>query len=89
MLKQHFMMVHIIQLIQMNYPLNLQLRLLLKKRLKHAQPTILEPIVKVQVTVKDQFVGDVMGDMNKRRGRVLGMESNRRFPSRYCRSARS
>ncbi len=45
-----------------------------KEACKTAQPTILEPIVKVQVTIKDQFVGDVMGDMNKRRGRVLGME---------------
>ena len=46
---------------------------------KSAQPTILEPIVKVQVTVKDQFVGDVMGDMNKRRGRVLGMDQTEGF----------
>jgi elongation factor G len=44
-----------------------------KDAVKTCQPTILEPIVKVEVTVKDQFVGDVMGDMNKRRGRVLGM----------------
>ena len=44
-----------------------------KEACKNAMPTILEPIVKVEVTVKDQFVGDVMGDMNKRRGRVLGM----------------
>ena len=40
---------------------------------KEAQPTILEPMLKLSITVKDQFVGDVMGDMNKRRGRVLGM----------------
>ncbi len=44
-----------------------------KKACETAGPTILEPIVKVLVTVKDTFVGDVMGDMNKRRGRVLGM----------------
>ena len=50
-----------------------------KEATKTAQPTILEPIVKVQVTVKDQFVGDVMGDMNKRRGRVLGMEQSEGF----------
>ncbi|TVP95088.1 MAG: elongation factor G [Acholeplasmatales bacterium] len=41
---------------------------------KDAQPTILEPIMKVRITVKDDYVGDVMGDINKRRGRVLGME---------------
>ena len=50
-----------------------------KEACKSAQPTILEPIVKVQVTVKDQFVGDVMGDMNKRRGRVLGMDQTDGF----------
>ncbi|MDY0074543.1 MAG: elongation factor G [Acholeplasmataceae bacterium] len=50
-----------------------------KEACKTAMPTILEPIVKVQVTIKDQFVGDVMGDMNKRRGRVLGMEQSEGF----------
>ncbi len=44
-----------------------------KEAVKTCQPTILEPIVKVEVTVKDQYVGDVMGDMSKRRGHVLGM----------------
>lgn len=41
---------------------------------KGAGATILEPITSVSITVKDQFVGDVMGDVNKRRGRVLGMD---------------
>ena len=41
---------------------------------KGAGATILEPIMAVSVTVKDAFVGDVMGDINKRRGRVLGMD---------------
>lgn len=50
-----------------------------KEATKTAQPTILEPIFKVAVTIKDQFVGDVMGDMNKRRGRVLGMEQTEGF----------
>ena len=50
-----------------------------KDACKSAQPTILEPIVKVEVTIKDQFVGDVMGDMNKRRGRVLGMNQAEGF----------
>ena len=44
-----------------------------KEAVKTCGPTILEPIVKVEVTVKDQYVGDVMGDMSKRRGHVLGM----------------
>ncbi len=50
-----------------------------KDAIKTCQPTILEPIVKVEVTIKDQFVGDVMGDMNKRRGRVLGMNQSEGF----------
>ncbi len=33
----------------------------------------LEPIVSMKVTVPDKYTGDVMGDLNKRRGRVLGM----------------
>ena len=38
------------------------------------KPTLLEPIYQVNVIVKDEFVGTILGDMNKRRGRVLGME---------------
>ena len=38
-----------------------------------ADPVLLEPIVDMKVTVPDAFTGDVMGDLNKRRGRVLGM----------------
>ncbi len=38
-----------------------------------AGPVLLEPIASVKVTVPDQYTGDVMGDLNKRRGRVLGM----------------
>lgn len=40
---------------------------------KNAQPTILEPIMRIKVTVKDEFIGDIMGDLNKRRARLLGM----------------
>ena len=39
-----------------------------------AKPTILEPIVKITVSVPDNYTGDIMGDMNKRRGRILGMD---------------
>ena len=38
-----------------------------------ASPVLLEPIVSLKVVVPDKFTGDVMGDLNKRRGRVLGM----------------
>lgn len=40
-----------------------------------ASPVLLEPIVSLVVTVPDKFTGDVMGDLNKRRGRVLGMDA--------------
>jgi elongation factor G len=40
-----------------------------------AQPVLLEPIVSLKVTVPDSNTGDIMGDLTKRRGRVLGMES--------------
>ena len=38
-----------------------------------ASPVLLEPIASLKVIVPDKYTGDVMGDMNKRRGRVLGM----------------
>ncbi len=38
-----------------------------------ANPVLLEPIVSLSVTVPDTFTGDIMGDLNKKRGRVLGM----------------
>ena len=41
-----------------------------------SKPVLLEPIVNVKVIVPDKYTGDVMGDMNKRRGRVLGMNSD-------------
>ena len=40
----------------------------------NAQATILEPILKIAVRIKDEYVGDIMGDLNKRRGRILGMD---------------
>ena len=45
-----------------------------KKGLVEAQPILLEPIVHVEVYVPDDYMGDVIGDINKKRGRVLGME---------------
>ena len=44
-----------------------------KKGFMEAGPILLEPIVSLKVTVPDTYTGDVMGDLNKRRGRVLGM----------------
>ncbi len=44
-----------------------------KKGFMEAGPILLEPIASLKVTVPDAYTGDVMGDLNKRRGRVLGM----------------
>ena len=44
-----------------------------KKGFMEAEPVLLEPIANLKVTVPDQYTGDIMGDLNKRRGRVLGM----------------
>lgn len=48
-------------------------RLAYKEGLPKAKPILLEPIGSLKVTVPDSLVGDVIGDLNKRRGRVLGM----------------
>ena len=44
-----------------------------KKGFMEASPVLLEPISSLKVIVPDKYTGDVMGDLNKRRGRVLGM----------------
>ncbi|MBP1757948.1 MAG: Translation elongation factor [Firmicutes bacterium] len=44
-----------------------------KEGIPNAAPTILEPIGELKVTIPDSYLGDVMGDLNKRRGRVMGM----------------
>lgn len=45
-----------------------------RKGLEAAEPILLEPIMYVEVTVPDSYMGDVIGDINKKRGKVLGME---------------
>jgi elongation factor G len=45
-----------------------------KDAMERAQPTLMEPIMTVTVTVPEDYVGDVIGDLNSRRGRPLGME---------------
>ncbi len=47
----------------------------LKDAFPKADPTVLEPIMGVEVTMPEQFMGDVIGDLNSRRGQVLGMEN--------------
>ena len=44
-----------------------------KEAMPNAAPTLLEPVMSLKVTVPDSYMGDVIGDLNKRRGRVMGM----------------
>ncbi len=50
-----------------------------KKGFMDARPTLLEPIVKAEITVPEEYMGDVMGDLNKKRGKILGMEPQNGF----------
>jgi len=63
-----------------------------RKAAEQADPVLLEPVMKVTVIAPDEFMGDIMGDLNSRRGRVLGMENagkNRSStPTCPCRSFR-
>lgn len=45
-----------------------------KKGMEEAQPVLLEPIMSLKITVPEEYMGDIMGDINKRRGKILGME---------------
>ncbi|MCG8485055.1 MAG: elongation factor G [Clostridia bacterium] len=45
-----------------------------KKGMQEAKPVMLEPVMHVEINIPDDYMGDIMGDMNKRRGRILGME---------------
>ncbi|MGN1077266.1 MAG: elongation factor G [Candidatus Gallimonas sp.] len=46
-----------------------------KEGVKNASPVLLEPLSRLKIAVPEQYVGDVMGDLNKRRGRIIGMEA--------------
>ncbi|MBU4540424.1 elongation factor G [uncultured Acetobacterium sp.] len=46
-----------------------------RKGMKEATPVILEPIYHIDITVPEEYMGDIMGDLNKKRGRIMGMES--------------
>jgi len=46
-----------------------------KKGFIQARPVLLEPIMEVAVTIPDEYMGDIIGDLNKKRGRVMGMEA--------------
>ena len=46
-----------------------------KEGMKNANPVLLEPISRLKIAVPEQYVGDIMGDLNKRRGRIIGMDA--------------
>jgi len=46
-----------------------------KKAVQEAKPVLLEPVMKVTITTPDEYMGDIMGNLNSRRGRVLGMDT--------------
>ena len=45
-----------------------------KKGIEQADPILLEPIMRLKIIVPEEYMGDIMGDINKRRGKILGME---------------
>src|SRR5207237_9148172 len=50
-------------------------RIAFKKAMEVAKPTLLEPILHVEITIPDEFAGSIMGDLNSRRGRIQGMDN--------------
>ena len=46
-----------------------------KAGIKEAKPVLLEPVMKMDIYIPEEYMGDIMGDINKKRGRVLGMEA--------------
>jgi elongation factor G len=53
---------------------------------RRAKPILLEPIFKIEVVTPEEFMGDVIGDLNRRRGRIEGMEprGNAQIVTAYC-----
>ena len=47
----------------------------LKEAAKKANPILLEPIMKVEATTPEEYQGDIMGDLNRRRGKIMGIET--------------
>ncbi len=45
-----------------------------KEGLKNAKPVLLEPVMRLKIAIPESYLGDIMGDMNKRRGRILGID---------------
>ncbi len=50
-------------------------RIAFRKAMEQAKPTLLEPVMAVEITIPDEFAGSIMGDLNSRRGRIQGMDN--------------
>jgi elongation factor G len=50
-------------------------RIAFRKAMEQAKPTLLEPVMKVEINIPDEFAGSIMGDLNSRRGRIQGMDN--------------
>jgi len=50
-------------------------RIAFRKAMEVAKPTLLEPVMNVEITIPDEFAGTIMGDLNSRRGRIQGMDN--------------
>ena len=50
-----------------------------KKAFSQANPVLLEPIMEIEVRVTEDYMGDVMGDISSRRGKIMGMDTEGRF----------
>ena len=50
-----------------------------KKRLELAKSVLLEPIMHMEIVIPEEYMGDVIGDLNKKRGKVLGMEPEGKY----------
>lgn len=48
-----------------------------RKAMEIANPVLLEPVMKMSIEIPEEYVGDIMGDLNKRRGKILGIVSNK------------
>ena len=61
-----------------------------KEAMQKAAPVLLEPIMKVEVTMPEEYMGDVIGDINSRRGRIEGMDDlgGGKIDSRLCTAGR-
>jgi elongation factor G len=56
----------------------------LKEAAKKAAPILLEPVMKVEVTTPDEYQGDLLGDLNRRRGKIQSIEAKNNSTSLYA-----